>query len=166
MDYLQAGSNLIAIIGGLAATVLFFWKARRRWMAYSYPSTGEGGDNVLSPEVTVLKVGRAYAVSAVVPEDRTLLLIIQGQAVENFDALPHTAARGAWHYQVGPSPLNWRGRPYEEGSPSHGPKQIFRATSGPAEMVVSFARVGKVTLFVFEKDPSVPRWTKELVVCE
>jgi|GEM_PF-1770142 len=169
MDWLQAGVHVIGLVGGVAGGCLFLTRKMRRFAKVKYPPQGEAGPNLLAPGVVQIKQGQHVALSAVVPDDTTLVVVLQGEPAlappEGPLAIPLAASiGGAWFYSVAPGPLNWRGNRYSPGAAGSGPVQTFTARGGPAELDMHFGRPGSVTLAVYEKGDASPTWTKQIRV--
>ncbi|WP_102789693.1 hypothetical protein [Stenotrophomonas bentonitica] len=168
MDWLQAGVHVIGLVGGVAGACLFLARKMRRFKKIKYPVQGEAGPNLLAPGVVQIKQGQHVALSAVVPDDTSLVVVIQGEPEPAPPVgqmpMPSVPSMGGWFYSLAPGPLNWRGNRYSAGNPATGPVQTFTARGGPAELDMHFGRPGPVTLQVYEKGDVTPTWTKEIHV--
>lgn len=169
MDWLQAGVHVIGLVGGVAGGCLFLARKLGRFAKVKYPLQGEAGPNLLAPGVVQVKQGQHVALSAIVPEGTTLVVVIQGEPqpapADGSLVIPLAASiGGAWFYSVAPGPLNWRGNHYSPGTAETGPVQTFTARGGPAELDMHFGRAGSVTIAVYEKGDASPTWTKQIHV--
>lgn len=169
MQWLEAGGYLVAIGGGIAGASMFIARKIRRFASFKYPGQGEVGPNILAAGVLTVVKGQHVSLSAVIPDDAELRVVVAGDpeppAPDGPVTIPLAASLGgAWFYSIGPAPLNWRSNRYQHGSPEFGPHQTFTARSGPAELDIWFERLGQVYLSVYERGASIPTWTKEIRV--
>jgi len=169
MQWLEAGGYVVAIIGGLAGATVFVNNKLKRFAAFKYPAVGEAGRNILNPEHSTVLQHERVALSAVVPEEATLLVVLSAEP-SPLDARAGIAdgigpgSGAAWGYSIAPAPLNWRGRSYEKESGPTGPRQNFVARSGASELELFFDRLGEVVITVYERGTQVPTWTKTIQV--
>lgn len=169
MQWLEAGGYVVAIVGGLAGASMFIAKKLRRLASFKYPKQGEVGPNILAPEVQTVVKGQHVSLSAVVPDEAELLVVVTGDAEPPRPpepvSIPLAASLGgAWFYSIAPAPLNWRSNRYRFATPELGPHQTFAARSGPAELDIWFEKVGTFYLSVHERGAPSPTWTKEIRV--
>lgn len=169
MQWLEAGGYVVAIGGGVVGAYTFIAKKLRRFAAFKYPKQGEVGPNLLSADVRTVVMGHHVSMSAVVPDEAELMVIVAGDPEspkpDERLSIPLAASiGGAWFYSVAPAPLNWRSNRYRPATPQIGPSQTFTARPGPAELEIWFEKVGAVYLSVYERGSSVPTWTKEVQV--
>lgn len=169
MQWLEAGGYVVAIAGGLAGASMFIAKKLRRFASFKYPKQGEAGPNILAVEVQTVTKGQHVSLSAVVPDDAEVIVVITDdplppQPPEPLSIPLAASIGGSWFYSIAPAPLNWRGNRYRPPTPELGALQTFTARSGPAELDIWFERVGPVYLSVHERGAPSPTWTKVIRV--
>lgn len=169
MDWLQAAVHVMALVGGIAAGWISISKKLRRYASYTFPATGEAGRNILAPGVTQVSQGEHVALSAVVPHDRKLVVVVKSEPevapANDPSGMPPTGGgMGAWSYSIAPAPLNWRGNRYTPATPQVGAIQTFTAMEGPAELDLQFGKPGLITLDVHEQGNPTPTWSKQIRV--
>nr|WP_172407557.1 hypothetical protein [Stenotrophomonas maltophilia] len=169
MECLEAGGYLVAIVGGIAGAFVFISNWLKRYAPVRYPQMGEAGRNILSRETDSVFRQERVSLSAEVPDQGTLLVVLSTEPVPEARRADVAAGVGPdsgppWGYSVAPAPLNWRGRRFEKEVGSTGARQRFAARSGPAELELFFDRIGEVVVSVYERGDEVPTWSKTIQV--
>lgn len=169
MDWLQAAVHVMALVGGIAAGWMAISKKLGRYASYTFPTTGEAGRNILAPGVTQVSQGEHVALSAVVPHERRLVVVVKGEPkgapTPSPSGMPAMGgAMAAWFYSTAPAPLNWRGNRYTPATPETGAIQTFTALEGAAELDMNFEEPGLITLDVHEQGSPTPTWSKQIRV--
>ncbi len=169
MDWLQAAVHIMGLVGGIAAGCIFVAKKARRFAKFKYPAQGEAGRNMLAPGVEVVSQWEHRSMSAVVPEDRTLVVILEGEPAAAPAAAqliaPLASSMGPmWGYSIAPAPLNWRSNRYRDATGETKSSQTFTARAGDAEIDLQFSQPGVITVHVHENGDPSPMFTKKIRV--